>query len=85
LFTWREIAKLRNSVSCNLLIFDEILDGSMDEEGREDFLKVISSLTGGVNLFIITHNRISYNDQFDRVLKFDRHKGFSNMEILNGI
>lgn len=83
LFTWRTIAKLRNSASTNLLIFDEVMDGSTDAEGIEMFLKLINSHDmNGVNTFIISHKEDVVNSSyFDRTLKFTKIKGFSEMEV----
>ena len=78
LFTWRELAKRRNSISTNILFFDEILDSSMDQEGIDYFLKIIKNLTKGSNTFIISHNYSSI-DNIDNVLEFEKIKGFSHL------
>ena len=78
LFTWRELAKRRNSISTNILFFDEILDSSMDQEGIDYFLKIIKNLTRGSNTFIISHNYSSI-DNIDNVLEFEKIKGFSHL------
>ena len=78
LFTWREIAKERNSISTNILFFDEILDSSLDAEGTENFLNIIKALTKGSNTFIISHNSKSI-DNIDNVLEFRKIKGFSHL------
>lgn len=82
LFTWRTIAKLRNSASTNLLILDEVFDGSLDYEGSEKLLSIIKSLTAGNNVFIISHKTDSYLDKFERVIKFEKIKNFSEMKTI---
>ena len=72
LFTWRAVSKLRNSVSTNLLIMDEIMDSSLDNAGTEEFLKIINELTLDSNIFIISHKGDQLYDKFDRVIKFER-------------
>ena len=81
LFTWRSVSKLRNSVSTNLLIMDEIMDSSLDNNGTEEFLKIIKDLTGDANVFIISHKGDQIQDKFDRILKFKKVKNFSTIEI----
>lgn len=78
LFTWRELARRRNSISTNILFFDEILDSSMDQEGIDYFLKIIKNLTKGSNTFIISHNYSSI-DNIDNVLEFEKIKGYSHL------
>lgn len=80
LLAWRDIARLRNSAACNLLIFDEILDSSLDNEGTDDFLRIIQELTSDVNVYIISHKTDPLMDKFDRVLSFTKVKNFSIME-----
>lgn len=82
LFTWRAIAKLRNSASTNLLILDEVFDGSLDNEGSEKLINIIKALTQGNNVFIISHKTDSYLDKFDRVIKFVKNKNFSGIKQL---
>ena len=79
LFTWRAIAKLRNSASTNLLIMDEVLDGSLDSNGTDEFLKIINSLTQDTNTFIISHKTDTMYDKFTNVLKFVKFKNFSRI------
>lgn len=79
LFTWRAVAKLRNSASTNLLIMDEVLDGAMDQAGTEEFLKIIEDLTKDTNLFIISHRGDQLFDKFHSVIKFEKHGDFSVM------
>lgn len=79
LFTWRAVAKLRNSVSTNLLIMDEIMDSSLDNAGTEEFLKIINELTADSNIFIISHKGDQLYDKFDNVIRFEKVKNFSRM------
>lgn len=79
LFTWRSIAKLRNSASTNLLILDEVFDGSLDNTGNDELLSILQALTQGNNVFVISHKTDAYLDKFDRVIKFEKHKNFSRI------
>lgn len=79
LFTWRAIARLRNSASTNLLILDEVFDGSLDTQGNEELLKILQTVTEGNNVFVISHKTDAYLDKFERVLKFQKQKNFSVM------
>lgn len=81
LFTWRSVAKLRNSVSTNLLIMDEIMDRSLDTTGTEEFLKIINDLTGDTNVFIISHKGDQLYEKFDSVIKFEKTKNFSRIAV----
>lgn len=79
LFTWRAVSKLRNSVSTNLLIMDEIMDSSLDNSGTEEFLKIINELTADSNIFIISHKGDQLFDKFDNVIRFEKVKNYSRM------
>ena len=79
LFTWRAVAKLRNSVATNILIMDEVFDSSLDTNGTEEFLKIIKDLTSDTNTFIISHKTDQLYDKFSKVLKFEKYKNFSRM------
>jgi len=79
LFTWRSVAKLRNSVSTNLLIMDEIMDSSLDTSGTEEFLKIIEELTADSNIFIISHKGDQLFDKFHSVIRFEKVKNFSRI------
>jgi DNA repair exonuclease SbcCD ATPase subunit len=79
LFTWRAVAKLRNSASTNLLIMDEVLDGSLDSNGTDEFLKIINTLTQDTNTFIISHKVDQLVDKFNSVIKFVKVKNFSGI------
>lgn len=78
LFTWREVARVKNSVNTNLLIMDEVFDSSLDGFGTEEFLKIIRYVVKDANIFVISH-KDSLHDKFESVLKFDKVKGFSRM------
>lgn len=80
LFTWRSIAKMRNSVNANLLIFDEILDGSLDGNGTDEFLKLMWGLVGDTNTFVISH-KDALVDKFKRVLVFNKKQNFSVVRV----
>jgi DNA repair exonuclease SbcCD ATPase subunit len=79
LFTWRAVAKLRNSVSTNLLIMDEVFDSSLDSNGTEEFLKILNNLTSDTNTFIISHKTDQLYDKFTNVIKFEKYKNFSKV------
>ena len=78
LFTWREVARVKNSVNTNLLIMDEVFDSSLDGFGTDEFLKIIRYVIKNANIFVISHKE-SLLDKFDSVIKFDKQKGFSTM------
>ena len=77
LFTWREIARMKNSASTNLLILDEIFDSSLDGFGTEYFTKIIKYIISDANVFVISHKTEDLIDSFDRVIRFEKTKGFS--------
>lgn len=79
MFTWRAIAKLRNSASTNLLIMDEVFDSSLDSSGTEEFLKILESLTQDTNTFIISHKGDQLFDRFHSVIRFEKHSNFSRI------
>jgi DNA repair exonuclease SbcCD ATPase subunit len=81
LFTWRAIAKMRNSASTNLLIMDEVFDSSLDNNGTEEFMKILENLTSDVNVFVISHKADGLYDKFHSVIKFKKEKNFSKMEL----
>lgn len=81
LFTWRAIAKMRNSASTNLLIMDEVFDSSLDANGTEEFMKIIADLTKDTNLFVISHNGDQLVDKFHSVIQFEKHGNFSVMKV----
>jgi ABC-type molybdenum transport system ATPase subunit/photorepair protein PhrA len=79
MFTWRAIAKMKNSINTNLLILDEILDGSLDANGTDEFLNIIKTLTDDTNIYIISHKQDQLLDKFDKVYRFEKHKNFSRL------
>jgi len=78
LFTWREVARMKNSVNTNLLIMDEVFDSSLDGFGTEEFLKIIRFVIKDANIFVISHKESLY-DKFGDVIRFDKVKGFSRI------
>ena len=78
LFTWREVARIKNSVNTNLMILDEIFDSSLDSTGTEEFLKIIRYVIKDANIFVISH-KTGLEDRFESVLRFEKVKGFSRM------
>ena len=79
LFTWRYIAKLKNSIITNLLILDEVFDSSLDTNATEELLKILKDIgMGNTNMFIISHKGDVLLDKFDRTLKFDKSSEFSH-------
>jgi DNA repair exonuclease SbcCD ATPase subunit len=78
LFTWREVARFKNSANTNLLIMDEVFDSSLDGFGTDDFLKIIRFVIKDANIFVISHKTEMY-DKFQNVIKFEKFKGFSKM------
>ena len=76
LFTWREVARLKNSVNTNLLIMDEVFDSSLDGFGTDEFLKIIRFVIKDANIFVISH-KTDLHDKFETVIRFDKVKGFS--------
>lgn len=79
LFTWRTIAKLRNSASTNLLIMDEVFDSSLDNSGTDEFLKILNSVITDTNVFIISHKGDQLFDKFEHTIRFEKHKNFSRI------
>ena len=78
LFTWREVARVKNSVNTNLLIMDEVFDSSLDGFGTDEFLKIIRYVIKDANIFVISH-KSELHDKFDSVIRFEKIKGFSRM------
>ena len=81
MFTWRSIAKLKNSANTNLLILDEVFDSSLDVAGTEDFLRIIRGIYDDTNIFVISHKGEILLDKFDRVLRFEKIKNFSKVTV----
>ena len=80
LFTWRTIARMKNSANTNLLILDEVFDASLDANGCEEFLKLIHSLEDA-NVFVISHKGDIMQDKFRSTIKFEKHKNFSRISL----
>jgi len=79
LFTWREIAKVKNSTNTNLLILDEIFDSSLDSSGTDEFMRILQTTMIKENVFVISHKSDTLIDKFPRVLKFEKYKNFTRM------
>ena len=83
LFTWRAVAKLKNSVNTNLLVLDEVFDSSLDASGTDEFLKILYDLTHGtssnINVFVISHKGEVLYDKFEKTVKFQKQKNFSTL------
>ena len=78
LFTWREVARFKNSVNTNLLIMDEVFDSSLDGMGTDEFLKIIRFVIKDANIFVISHKG-GLEDKFQSVIKYEKIKGFSTI------
>jgi len=79
LFTWREIAKLKNSTNTNLLILDEIFDSSLDASGTDEFMRILKTTMDKESVFVISHKGDTLIDKFPRVMKFEKYKNFTRM------
>ena len=79
LFTWRSVAKLKNSVSTNLLVLDEVFDSSLDGNGTEDFMKILRALGEDTNVFVISHKGDILQDRFNEIIRFEKKGNFSKM------
>jgi DNA repair exonuclease SbcCD ATPase subunit len=79
LFTWRAIAKLRNSVSTNLLIMDEVFDSSLDITATDYLMNIIRDVAKDSNIIVISHKE-HMNEKFSNVIKFTKHKNFSAIQ-----
>ncbi len=76
LFAWREVARVKNSINCNILLFDEVFDSSLDGFGADEFLKIIRYVVKDTNVFVISH-KTDLQDKFDSTIKFEKKSGFS--------
>ena len=79
LFTWRDIAKLKNSAATNLLILDEVFDSSLDDQATDELLKILRGLGDNVNLFVISHKGELLLDKFEKTLRFTKANDFSKL------
>jgi DNA repair exonuclease SbcCD ATPase subunit len=82
LFSFRQLARLKNSVNTNLLILDEIMDGSLDTGGTDVFMNLLSTVDKNTNIFVISHKSDQVSDKFDSILKFEKIKNFSKMKVI---
>jgi len=82
LMTWREVAKMKNSLNCNLLVFDEILDSSLDAMGTETFLKLLAKMKNKCSVFIISHKSDQLIDKFDQAVHVEKKNNFSRIKIV---
>ena len=78
LFTWRAVAKMKNSTNTNLLILDEIFDSSLDTTGTDDFLKILNTFADQ-NVFVIRHKGDTMFDKFRSVIRFEKQRNFSKL------
>ena len=79
LFTWRQIAKMKNSASSNLLVLDETFDSSLDHDGIDNLMKILNTLDDNSNTFIISHKGDVLQDKFRSKIEFFKHKNFSRI------
>ena len=79
LFTWREIAKMKNSMNTNLLILDEVFDSSLDASGTDEFMRILTNKLAKENVFVISHKGDTLIDKFPSILKFEKYKNFTRM------
>lgn len=79
LFTWRQIAKMKNSVATNLLLLDETFDSSLDADGVENLLMILDTLDNDTNVFVISHKGELLDNKFDRTITFSKEKNFSQI------
>jgi DNA repair exonuclease SbcCD ATPase subunit len=79
LFTWRDIARMRNNAACNLLVMDEILDSHLDDEGNDQILDIIKGIASDNNIVVISHHKDKMVDKFDRTINFELKNNFSRM------
>ena len=78
IFAWREVARYKNSVNTNLMLFDEVFDSSLDGYGTDEFMKIIRFIVKDANIFVISH-KDSLHDKFASLIKFEKVKGFSRI------
>ena len=83
LFTWRQVAKMKNSIATNLLILDETFDSSLDESGIENLFKILHTLGDDTNVFVISHKGEVLDGKFESKIEFEKYKNFSRMKVTN--
>ena len=81
LFAWREIARIKNSLHVNILLFDEVFDSSLDLDGTENFMSLLNQLSDDCNVFVISHTKDLLADKFDDILRFEKRQNFSNLSV----
>ena len=84
LFTWREVARLKNSVSTNLLLLDEVFDSSLDQSATDELMRILKGLGEKTNLFVISHKGDVLFDKFERIVEFSKDGDFSTMTPIQG-
>ena len=80
ILSWREIAKIKNSANCNLLILDEVFDSSLDSMGTDDLMKLLEDLSINTNIFVISHKSDQLADKFSNYLMFEKKNNFSRIK-----
>ena len=78
IFAWREVARFKNSVNTNLMLFDEVFDSSLDSFGTDEFLRIIRYIVKDVNVFVISHKN-GMEDKFEKVIRYEKVKGYSRI------
>jgi DNA repair exonuclease SbcCD ATPase subunit len=81
LFTWREIARMKNSLNVNILLFDEVFDSSLDMDGTDNFMGLLNAIDDDCNVFVISHTKDLLADKFDDILRFEKQKNFSTLSV----
>jgi DNA repair exonuclease SbcCD ATPase subunit len=81
LLAWREVARVKNSANCNLLILDEVFDSSLDAVGAEEFMKLLTGLDSKTNIFVISHRADSLADKFSTIITLEKKKNFSKLNV----
>jgi ABC-type multidrug transport system ATPase subunit len=81
LLAWREVARVKNSANCNLLILDEVFDSSLDAVGAEEFMKLLTGLDSKTNIFVISHRADTLADKFSTIITLEKKKNFSKLNV----
>jgi len=79
LLAWREIARMKNSINCNLLILDEVFDSSLDSVGMDELMKLLKIISDKSNVYVISHKADQLIDKFSTVISFEKKNNFSKM------
>jgi energy-coupling factor transporter ATP-binding protein EcfA2 len=79
LLAWREVARIKNSISCNLLILDEVFDSSLDSVGMDELMKLLKTVSDKTNVYVISHKADQLVDKFSTVISFEKKNNFSRM------